>query len=232
MRWLQFLGIGGRRKTPFNNVDASGNLTAGRVTDHLLLGGELGPRDWPALRDAGVTAIVNLQQEQQDSFAHDEKIDAYLWLPAPDGRAMTLKQLAQGVTFLRAAIGSGQRVFVHCKAGQGRAPLLCACYLIAEGYSALDASRIVSQSRPATQLTAEQSARLREFSAHFGSEQEETPLTPTSTMATRRALNARNAGNVESENGAGDKIAGESASALQSPVKLNAASRTSHKRRR
>ncbi len=225
MRWLQFLGIGGRRKTPFNNVDASGNLTAGRVTDHLLLGGELGPRDWPALRDAGVTAIVNLQQEQQDSFAHDEEIDAYLWLPAPDGRAMTLKQLAQGVTFLRAAIGSGQRVFVHCKAGQGRAPLLCACYLIAEGYSALDASRIVSQSRPATQLTAEQSARLREFSAHFGSEQEETPLTPTSTVATRRALNARKGSGTESENG-------ESASALQSPVKLNSASRTAHKRRR
>lgn len=230
MRWLEFLGIGGRRKTPFNNVDASGNLTAGRVTDHLLLGGELGPHDWPALRDAGVTAIVNLQEEQQDSFAHDEKIDAYLWLPAPDGRAMTLKQLAQGVTFLRAAIGSGQRVFVHCKAGQGRAPLLCACYLIAEGYSALDASRIVAQSRPATQLTAEQSARLREFADHFGAKTDETeaPLKPTSTQATRRAINARKAAG-EIENGVG-----ESASALQSPVaKLSAATRTpSSKRRR
>ena len=200
------MGIGGRRKTPFNNVDASGNLTAGRVTDHLLLGGELGPRDWPALRDAGITAVVNLQQEQQDSFAHDEKIDAYLWLPAPDGRAMTLKQLAQGVTFLRAAIGSGQRVFVHCKAGQGRAPLLCACYLIAEGHSALEASRIVSQSRPATQLTAEQSARLREFATHFGSETEPKNSAPIE----RRGVKATS---IETENGAG-----ESVSALQSPI--------------
>jgi atypical dual specificity phosphatase len=113
----------------------------------------------------GVSVVVNLQEEQQDAFAPYEKIDGYLWLPAPDGRAPSLEQISQGVAFIQAAIRGGRMVFVHCKAGQGRAPLLCACYLIAEGASTMEAIKSVQSARPSTQLTPEQSARLREFAA-------------------------------------------------------------------
>lgn len=163
MQWLRFFGGKGRRKSPFNNVDASGQLSCGRVTPQLLIGGELGPCDWLLLQKAGVSAVINMQQEQQDVWAPNERIDGYLWLPSPDGLAPSVAQLTQGVTFIAATIDSGLSVFVHCKAGQGRAPLLCACYLITLGATPLEAVTRVRQARPRTLLTPDQNARLREF---------------------------------------------------------------------
>ena len=128
----------GRRRSPFNNLGPHG-LTCGKVTEHLYIGGELGPHDWPALRQAGVSVVINLQEEQQDIFAPDEQVEGYLWLPAPDGLSPSLEQLVLGVDFIRSCVASGQRVFVHCKAGQGRAPLLSACYLISEGDTVMGA---------------------------------------------------------------------------------------------
>jgi len=153
-----------RKRTPFNNVGADG-LTCGRVTSHLFVGGELGPDDWPALAREGVSVVVNLQQEQQDRFAEREAINGYLWLPSPDQLAPSLAQIRTGVSFIRAAIAADQRVFVHCKAGQGRAPLLCACYLLTQDLTPLEAIAQVSAARPRTQLTPIQSQRLREFAA-------------------------------------------------------------------
>jgi hypothetical protein len=108
---------------------------------------------------------VNLQQEQQDFFRDDERVESYLWLPAPDQLAPTIDQLALGVHFIRSALSAGKRIFVHCKAGQGRAPLLCACYLVSLGDSPMEAMTKVREARPSTMLTPEQGVRLREFTA-------------------------------------------------------------------
>ena len=159
-----------RRRSPFNNLGPHG-LTCGRVTSHLYVGGELGPRDWKALEQEGVTVAINLQQEQQDLFAANEQVDGYLWLPSPDGLAPSLAQLETGVQFIHAAVEADKRVFVHCKAGQGRAPLLCACYLIrTQGLKPLEAIGRVREARTRTQLTPEQSVRLREYAAAFGAQ--------------------------------------------------------------
>ncbi len=164
MGWLSFWR-GGRRRSPFNNLGPDG-LTCGEVTPQLFVGGELGPHDWRALTRIGVTVAVNLQQEQQDFFSVSEYVDGYLWLPAGDGLAPSLEQLQMGVEFIRAAIEAGKGVFVHCKAGQGRAPLLCACYLLyTEDLKPLQAIARVRDARPRTQLTPEQSVRLREYAA-------------------------------------------------------------------
>jgi protein-tyrosine phosphatase len=162
MGWLPFGR--GRRRSPWNNVGKQG-LTCGQVTDQLYVGGELGPRDWEALAKEGVTVVVNLQQEQQDFFRDDERVESYLWLPAPDQLAPTIDQLALGVHFIRSALSAGKRIFVHCKAGQGRAPLLCACYLVSLGDSPMEAMTKVREARPSTMLTPEQGVRLREFTA-------------------------------------------------------------------
>jgi len=163
MGWLTFRRVR-RRRSPWNNVGSQG-LTCGQVTDQLYVGGELGPRDWDALSKEGITVVVNLQQEQQDYFHDKERIESYLWLPAPDQLAPTIEQLALGVHFIRAALAAGKRVFVHCKAGQGRAPLLCACYLVSMGDTPMAAMSKVQEARPSTMLTPEQGTRLREFTA-------------------------------------------------------------------
>lgn len=181
--WLSFFNRARRRRSPFNNLGPQG-LTCGQVTEHLFVGGELGPEDWPALQKIGVTTVVNLQQEQQDVFTEEERIEGYLWLPAPDGLAPNLEQLALGVEFIKGAIETRRRVFVHCKAGQGRAPLLCACYLISQGMSHLDAITQVQRARPRTMLTPEQNVRLREFAtalAHYATPVEGSGL-PAPTL--------------------------------------------------
>ena len=178
MRWLGFLGGSRRRRSPFNNLDASGGLTCGQVTPQLWIGGELGPHDWQALQAQGVSVVVNLQHEQQDVFSAREKIEGYLWLPAPDGMAPSIEQLMQGVAFIRACVDSRQIVFVHCKAGQGRAPLLCACYLIAEGLAPLEAIKRVREARPRTLLTPDQSTQLRAFAHHYARYQNPDPTVP------------------------------------------------------
>ena len=170
----------GRRRTPFNNLAPYG-LTCGRVTTQLHVGGELGPDDVHALVKAEITVIINLQQEQQDTFARDERIDAYLWLPAPDGQAPTLEQLQLGVNFIRGSVDNGKSVFVHCKAGQGRAPLLCACYLISLGQTPLQAMARLRDARPATMLTGPQNVRLREFAALFGTQDGGTAAASTAS---------------------------------------------------
>lgn len=160
MGWLW--GQRGRRRSRFNNYGPRG-LTCGQVTEHLFVGGELGPRDCEALGEAGVTVFINLQEEQQDTFQANEKVEGYLWLPAPDQLAPTVEQLALGVHFIAAAERENKKVFMHCKAGQGRAPLLCACYLVSLGATPLQAMEKVQAARPSTRLTPEQSARLREY---------------------------------------------------------------------
>lgn len=165
MNWLSWLRGGRRRRSPFNNWGSQG-LTCGRVSPHLLVGGELGPDDWRALMQEGVSVVINLQQEQQDFFASDERLDASLWLPSPDGLAPTLEQIVMGVDLIDRSARAGNTVFVHCKAGQGRAPLLCACYLIrAHNLTPLEAVQRVRQARARTQLTPEQNVRLREYAA-------------------------------------------------------------------
>jgi len=153
-------------------------LICGKVTEQLYVGGELGPRDWPALRQEGVSVVINLQEEQQDSFAPHEQIEGYLWLPAPDGLSPTLEQLILGVDFIRSCVASEQRVFVHCKAGQGRAPLLCACYLLSEGATVMEAMSQVRAARRQTLLTPEQSMSLRLFASAYGERRQEPSLAP------------------------------------------------------
>ncbi len=176
MKWLAWLRGGRRRRSPFNNMGSQG-LTCGRVSPHLLVGGELGPDDWPALAQEGVSVVINLQQEQQDFFAPGEHLDASLWLPAPDGLAPTLDQLTMGVDLIEKSSRAGNTVFVHCKAGQGRAPLLCACYLIRDQkLTPLEAIGRVREARARTQLTPEQNLRLREYAAWEAARARETPV--------------------------------------------------------
>ena len=193
--WLSFFNRARRRRSPFNNLGPQG-LTCGQVTEHLFVGGELGPEDWPALQSIGVTTVVNMQQEQQDVFSDEERIEGYLWLPAPDGLAPNLEQLALGVEFIKGAIETRRRVFVHCKAGQGRAPLLCACYLISQGKSHMEAIAQVQRARPQTMLTPEQGVRLREFAAALSQYAKNRRIAPAYAATERDSQQPRGAGSV------------------------------------
>ncbi|MBI4143196.1 dual specificity protein phosphatase family protein [Candidatus Uhrbacteria bacterium] len=113
------------------------------------------------LRRLGIVADVSLEAEQLDAAYGTE---VFLWLPVRDHRAPTPVQLRVGVHALAALVAAGQRVYVHCKNGHGRAPTLVAAYLIAsEGLTVAQAVARIRARRPHIHLEPIQLRALERF---------------------------------------------------------------------
>lgn len=110
----------------------------------------------------GITADISLEEDRVDQpFG----VAFYLWLPVRDKTAPTQAQLRVGVGALAELVHLGQKVYVHCKNGHGRAPTLVAAYLIKRGKSVREAIAFVSQKRDRAHLEAVQRAALEEYAA-------------------------------------------------------------------
>jgi predicted protein tyrosine phosphatase len=105
-------------------------LNISPVTPMLFVGGQFSARQWPAIHQLGVRAVLSLQAERADPFVEPFPMRS-LRLLVPDFHPPTLNQLDEGVHFIAQAISDRLPVFVHCHAGVGRAPLMTAAYLMA-----------------------------------------------------------------------------------------------------
>lgn len=133
-----------------------------QIAEGLFVGGEIDQCEWKSLSGMGITFCVNLQHERQDTF-DGTPIDGYLWLPVRDGAAPTMEHLRVGVRFVDAGIRSGRKVLIHCKAGTGRSPVLCAAYLVTQGQSTDEALDLIRTKREPIVVNTCQLERLREF---------------------------------------------------------------------
>ncbi len=114
----------------------------------------------PELLAKGVTYDLSLEEERVDSPIGGA---AYLWLPIKDGYSPSEQQFAMGTAFIRAAIRSGHKVYVHCKNGHGRAPAMVAAYFVTEGKSVSEAVVLLQERRPEIHLSESQLAGLEAF---------------------------------------------------------------------
>jgi protein-tyrosine phosphatase len=137
-------------------------LRYSRITPHLYVGPQFGRRGKSALQRIGVTAAISLRAEFDDK-AHGLALTQYHYLPIIDNTAPTLKQLEEGVAFIRSIISAEGSVYVHCGSGVGRAPSMAAAYLIAEGLPVDDAVAQIEQVRPFIRILPAQMERLREY---------------------------------------------------------------------
>src|SRR5207244_7714921 len=71
----------------------------------------------------------------------------FLHVPTADRHGFTYDQLHHGVDWVNGHIENGGRAFLHCEHGVGRGPLLACAVLVAQGYSAPEALRIVRSAR-------------------------------------------------------------------------------------
>lgn len=133
-----------------------------KITDQIYIGTNFCCETHfdPELLKMGVTYDLSLEEERVDSPTGGA---AYLWLPVPDMHAPTPQQFAMGVSFIRTAVNAGRKIYVHCKNGHGRSPVMVAAYFVTTGMSADEAIDLIKEKRPEIHLQDEQLQALRQF---------------------------------------------------------------------
>ena len=133
-----------------------------RITPQVWVGPQY--RRWGkrALERQGLTADVNLRIEYDDA-AHGLALANYCHLPTVDDAAIAPEHFDKGADFIRDQVAQGGKVYIHCKAGVGRAPTMAAAYFIAEGMTTDEAIALIKQTRPFITITAPQMAALRVY---------------------------------------------------------------------
>ncbi len=114
------------------------------ISGNLAVGGSFARKDIPLLAAQGLTAILDLRAEaQDDAEALGQHGIQLRCLPAPDREAPSPDEMVAAVRWVLDHLDRGGKVFVHCEHGVGRGPLLGCAVLVAQGYSAPEALRLV-----------------------------------------------------------------------------------------
>lgn len=114
------------------------------------------------LKRKGIMADVSLEEERIDS-----PFGAYFyaWIPVKNHTAPKPEQLEFGVSTLKNLVSMGQKVYLHCKNGHGRAPTMMAAYLIkTRGMTPEGAINFIKKRRPTMHLERAQRQALDKFS--------------------------------------------------------------------
>jgi protein-tyrosine phosphatase len=133
-----------------------------KVTEQLYVGPQHRRRGRRKLASMGITAVLNMRAEFDDA-AHDLTLGRYCHLPTLDDHAPSLEQLRLGVAFIQGAVSDGEKVYIHCAGGVGRAPTMAAAYLIAQGADVPAAVARVRAARPFIRIMPPQMELLHEF---------------------------------------------------------------------
>lgn len=134
------------------------------ITDDLAVGGAFSTRHIPRLRRIGIDAVIDCREEDSDDEAALRRQGiSFLRLPTPDAHEMRQADLEIGVAWALERFASGDRLYVHCLHGVGRAPLLGSCILVAAGYGAAEAIRLVKTRRWQASPNEEQLEAFLEF---------------------------------------------------------------------
>ena len=134
------------------------------VLPGLWVGGQHFLRGVKTMRRQGITAIVNLRTWPNDEDRRRE-LDHYLWLPTTDHTPPSMEDVQRGIDFIQEQIDAGRQVYVHCRAGVGRAPTMTAFYLVSKGMTPEEAWTTIRKVRPFIYPTPIQLAHVREFYA-------------------------------------------------------------------
>jgi protein-tyrosine phosphatase len=121
------------------------------ITPRLALGGGIwNPENMAAVARAGVTHIIDMQIEFDDTpLAAPHGIEV-LWNPTDDDfRAKPAELLRHGVEFATAALENDDaRLLIHCAAGVHRAVMMTLAVMCSQGWELEAAMQAISSRRP------------------------------------------------------------------------------------
>jgi len=108
-------------------------------------------QDVNAMKAHGVVGVVNMCIEWPGpAEAYAEAGIKQIRLRTVDTTAPTLASLQAGIAFIQETLATspeGSRIFIHCKAGRGRAGTMAIAWYIAQGYTKEEALRLVRARR-------------------------------------------------------------------------------------
>jgi len=122
------------------------------LTERLAIGGGIwNAENMASVAREGITHIVDMQIEFDDTTLAAEHGIAVLWNPTDDDFEPKPAELFQrGVEFVETALDSDgeSRVFIHCAAGVHRAPMMALAVLGAMGWKLGEAMETIQKKRP------------------------------------------------------------------------------------
>ena len=122
-----------------------------QVTSRLFTGAAIsGAADVTALINAGVTAVIDLRAEQDDTPFLAGSGMAYLWNPAADdGQSKPADWFGRSLSFALPLLAQPrQKVNCHCAAGVNRGPSTAYMIMRALGWTAAEAEAVIRAARP------------------------------------------------------------------------------------
>lgn len=120
------------------------------MTDRIALGGGIWNMDnMLQLVDSGVTHVIDMQIEFDDTPLGNEAGIKVLWNPADDDFLPKPPALLErGVEFGLAALEDPEaKLYIHCAAGVHRAPMMTLALLCAMGWDIDDAMVLIERKR-------------------------------------------------------------------------------------
>jgi protein-tyrosine phosphatase len=121
------------------------------LTDRIAVGGGIwNSENMEKVAEAGITHIIDMQIEFDDTPLAEEYGIAVLWNPTDDDFEKKPAELFErGVEFAREALdGTGGKLFIHCAAGVHRAPMMALAILGRLGWDLDDAMEMIEARRP------------------------------------------------------------------------------------
>ena len=121
------------------------------ITERLAVGGGIwSAENMAVVAREGITHIIDMQIEFDDTPLAKEHDIAVLWNPTDDDFELKPVELFErGVEFAKKALeGDGTKVFIHCAAGVHRAPMMTLAVLGALGWDVDEAMELIEGRRP------------------------------------------------------------------------------------
>jgi protein-tyrosine phosphatase len=135
----------------FENEDGNVRMDMTWITGRIAVGGGIwNAENMAAVARAGITHVIDMQIEFDDTpLAEPHAIDV-LWNPIDDDFQPKPAEIFQrGVDFAIEALDQpGTKLYIHCAAGVHRAPMMALALLCALGWKLKDGLRLIETRRP------------------------------------------------------------------------------------